>query len=595
MATSGQTKQIVTPDGYIHLLFTWSVASQNIDNNSTTIKWDLKLVSTNANANIISSQPKQITVRINNKQVTGGTVSVNLNGGQTRTLASGTETIAHNSDGSKSFAYSFSQQFDITYSGNFIGTITANGSGTLDTIPRATVPKASVTTQTLGQAITITLNRASASFTHTLKISIGSHKETLAQNVAVSHTWTPPLTLANQIPNALTGLCVLTCETYNGSKLIGSKNITITLKVPLSIVPLISSVDFTEVTTGIKNKFGAFIKDKSVIQGVINASAQYGATIKVYKAEFLGLAYTTKTFKTAIVSQSGKIPCKVTVVDSRGISATTTLEVEVLDYTNPTIHNFEARRCNADGTINDEGEHLSIALNFTIESVNGKNDKSYVIDYKPTAETAFTTISEGSDYVVNKTIVTGKIVSADESYTLRLRLSDYFKEIELTNDVPTAFTLIDYNESGRGMAIGKVSQDDTFDVAIPARFRDRVDFKDDCEWTMAIMDPKFKAYYDNPDNLPKYRIRNRVIEIRGVVSPKVQYKSDATQVPFAKIPAELAPANNLYQICLGSGKETWELCLLKTGELTISRYGLTAFADVLTNARLVFTLTYTLD
>ncbi len=41
-------------------------------------------------------------------------------------------------------------------------------------------------------------------------------------------TWTPPVTLANQIPSATTGICTIICLTYNGTAFVGSTQVTCT-------------------------------------------------------------------------------------------------------------------------------------------------------------------------------------------------------------------------------------------------------------------------------------------------------------------------------------------------------------------------------
>ena len=95
----------------------------------------------------------------------------------------------------------------------------------------------------MGSATTISITRASSSFTHTLSYSFGSTSGTIAtKTTSTSVSWTPALTLANQIPNALTGTCTITCETYNGSTKIGSKTCTLTLTVPSSVKPTITSL-----------------------------------------------------------------------------------------------------------------------------------------------------------------------------------------------------------------------------------------------------------------------------------------------------------------------------------------------------------------
>ena len=93
-------------------------------------------------------------------------------------------------------------------------------------------PTVSSSSVNLGSAVTIYTNRQSTSTTHTLLYSFGSASGTIATNVGASRSWTPPLSLASQIPNATSGICTITCQSYNGGVLTGTRTCTVTLNVP---------------------------------------------------------------------------------------------------------------------------------------------------------------------------------------------------------------------------------------------------------------------------------------------------------------------------------------------------------------------------
>ena len=104
----------------ITLRFNWSQSSQSIANNNSVVSWSLQLIA--SGGSISSSASKSWSVTVNGSNYSG-TNTVGVSNGQTKTLASGSTTIAHNADGTKSFSFSFSQQFDINYSGvGWIGT-----------------------------------------------------------------------------------------------------------------------------------------------------------------------------------------------------------------------------------------------------------------------------------------------------------------------------------------------------------------------------------------------------------------------------------------------------------------------------------------
>lgn len=127
MATSGSVKSgTAGSGGKSYFLVEWSRSSYSIPNNTSTISWTLKVVAGNywyTNAIRIDY------VKINGTTVKSSETYSNISG-TTKTLASGTLTIPHNSDGTKTFSIQLSGWF-YDY-----GTKTGSGSFTLDTIPR---------------------------------------------------------------------------------------------------------------------------------------------------------------------------------------------------------------------------------------------------------------------------------------------------------------------------------------------------------------------------------------------------------------------------------------------------------------------------
>ena len=211
----------------------------------------------------------------------------------TEAAAYGECTVTHNADGTKSVTLAWSG--DCSFSSS-IGVITGSAMISLPTIPRATTP--SVGALTLGSASTITLSPASSSFTHTLRYQVGSASGTIITKTAnTSVSWTPALTLANQVPNATTAVGTLYCDTYSGSTLIGTKSVSITLNVPASVIPS-ATYTLTDSNSAIATKFSAFIQSKSKVKVAITASGAYGSTIASVTTTINGTTYTGTSFTT---------------------------------------------------------------------------------------------------------------------------------------------------------------------------------------------------------------------------------------------------------------------------------------------------------
>lgn len=313
----------------ITLRFNWSQASQSIANNNSVVNWSLQLISTTGT--ISSSASKSWSVTVNGTNYSG-TNTVGIGTNTTKTLASGSTTIAHNADGTKSFSFSFSQQFDISYSGvGWIGTKSGSGSGTLTTIPRTS--SVSSTNANIGENITITINRASSSFTHTLTYAFCNLTGTIATKTAsTSVSFTLPTSFYAQIPNNKASWGRIICQTYNGSTLIGSSECRFDVYVKESankptLSPTVKDTNATtKALTGDENKF---IKYYSSANFSFGASAKNSATIKTYNLT-VGSKVTSNS--TGTIQNVESASFAFGVIDSRGFSASQTVNKTLINY-----------------------------------------------------------------------------------------------------------------------------------------------------------------------------------------------------------------------------------------------------------------------
>lgn len=214
MATDGIIKTNVKYGSYFWVR--WSVREQDTDRNRTVILWSCGL---HPEEQYYTNAIRMSAVVINGRTVYSGGTYSDITDYREETFASGTMEIDHESDGSKNFTVS-------AFSGWLYGNGDYNApaqSFELPTIPRATVP--SMGAATIGEEVTISLPRASGTFTHTLTYSFGSASGTIGSALGTSAVWRLPESLAAQIPHDPGGTGTLTCVTYSGSTLIGSKTI----------------------------------------------------------------------------------------------------------------------------------------------------------------------------------------------------------------------------------------------------------------------------------------------------------------------------------------------------------------------------------
>ena len=454
MAASGTIQQAIRT-GY-RLQIAWTVGSQSAANNTSSVTAKVQLVSTGSSYTINSSASKSGSLTINGTKYTFS-FSAALNGSQTKTLYTKTVTVAHASDGSKVCAFSATCGINVTLGGTYYGNITASGNGTFNTIPRATIPTLSASNVNMGASVTISMPRASGSFDHTLTYSFGKASGTIGSGLGTSKAWEVPISLASQIPSGTSGTCTITCKTYNGSTLIGTKSVSFKANVPDAIVPTISTVSTTETVSGLVARFGAFVQGKSKVKIGIVAVGAFGSTIKSYKTTVDGKSYSGAAPTTGTLS-SGTKAVTITVTDSRGRKATATRTITVIAYSAPTIRGLSPVRALADGTENYDGQHGKIGFSYSVATIGGKNESRYALEYKSRDSAEWIQLQAGTGYALSTSILTGPVMNIDSAYDVRLSVTDYFTTTRKTVEIPTAFTLLDFNVSGRGAAFGKVSE-----------------------------------------------------------------------------------------------------------------------------------------
>lgn len=464
MASSGSKSTSVT--AYDTLKFNWVQVGQSTVNNYTVINWSLQLVSGSA-GKIISSAEKSWSVTVNGTAYSGKN-SVAVDNNTTITLASGQTTIPHNQDGTKSFSYSFSQEFGITFAGASVGTISDSSTGVLNTIPRATTPQFNVTSIDMGATVTIYTSRASGAFTHDLAYSFAGGPYVAIQNdVATYMYWMVPLDLANSIPNTTSGTLTIRCITKNGGTVVGTKTALLTVKVPTTVVPTITSVTHTEAATGIPEGIGAYVQSKSKVRAAITATGAYGSTIKSYSSVFAGKTYTGASWTSDTVEQSGTLNIVTTVTDSRGRTATETTSISALAYTPPKITTFHVARYDAGGVADPNGTYAWLRLAYSVTSLNSKNTAVGKIEYKKSTDTTWTTLYTRSELSLDTTLKPNAVTfSTDYQWDLQITLTDGLRSTATYSViVPSGAVILDIKADGKGIAFFKTSTKDGVEIA----------------------------------------------------------------------------------------------------------------------------------
>ena len=453
--------------------------SQSIENNTSTVTAH-GYVCKNKSSYYPYNSTSSVVMNINGNKGTDSP-SYSFNGVAVGTyvhfISYTSPPISHNADGTKSITISFSVDGKLS---NYYPYGTISKTIELPTIPRAS-SISSVSGDVIGGEMSVNISRNSSSFTHQLWYKVeNSDWIDLGTGITTSKTFTIDMNMCSQITTSTSGNLQLCLRTYNGTTRIGSdKYKNITVNVPDSVVPSISSIVTAETVSGLNSKFGAYIQGKSKPQITITASGSYGSTISNYSTIVDLITYSGDIFICEMINKSGTIAIKTTVTDSRGRTATKTENMSFVAYTAPSLTSFTINRCNSSGTLVNDGTYVKIVATGSIASCNSKNDNSYAIQYKKSSNTTWTTLLTGNSYSLDlnttKTISGGFLTTA--TYDFKIIYADYFTSTSNSKSLPTQFTLINYNDSGHGFALGKVSEKDAFEVAMDAEFNNNLKLK----------------------------------------------------------------------------------------------------------------------
>lgn len=536
MASSGIVKTNTVYDSYFWVK--WELASQNIAGNKSTISWSCGIT---PGHQFYSNAVKMSAVTINGSQVYAGGTYSNITDYKERTLASGTLTISHNSDGSKTFTVAaFSGQ--VWKNSGYLTATAAAQSFALPTIPRATVPV--IGAVVMGQTVTIGLPRAVSSFTHTLTYTFGSASGTIAEGAGTEAQWAVSYDLAAQIPNNASGTGTLTCKTYSGSTLIGTQSVNFTATVPSNSATQPSDTLAVSPVSSLASPFsGLYIQGRTKAKITHTASGKYGATIKSYAATVDGQTYTGHAPTTDILATPGTLTITGTATDSRGIIGTALASIAVLAYTPPSVERntstnaLVCARALADGTLDDDGTLLYVACSRKFSAINGNNGASVQARYKAESGewsawvTFFAESASGDNYAG---IIAGITLAVELPYTIELRAVDKLGESggTLSFAVPTSESTVDLGEGGNSLGVGRrahVGTEKRLDVAWDAYFEKGLqvggnltaDGELRCAWVKAtditdLGNTADKVAVINQENWIYYRTMSELLKDMGI-------------------------------------------------------------------------------
>jgi len=338
---------------------------------------------------------------------------------------------------------------------------------TIPIVPASTIT--SVSSGTTNYAPSVVFTPKDATFKYKIKYSLNSWNYTtgfITPNTTSTYTYNSytitTATLAPYLTNATSGTATATLYTYDssGTQLGDPDSKTFTITLNSSVVPSVTIGTITEANATMQSlNWGVFVQNKSQLNIPITATGIYNSTITSVVTTINGKTFNGTNVTTTTLVTAGTNTISTTITDSRGRTATATKTYSVVAYANPTITTAQVQRCLSDGTLSDEGTYLLYSFVGSISSVSNHNAKTFKLGYKKTTDANYTYVTLSSNYTINNIdTISSFTINQDYSYDIVFQAIDSFTTTAINRSIDTGFDLMNFNASGKAMAIGKVSE-----------------------------------------------------------------------------------------------------------------------------------------
>lgn len=434
--------------------------SQSIANNTSTVYYNLYIKGKGGYGFWNKYHTGKTSVVINGSTVHSQTGrDFDIRNGGIQQLASGTTTVKHNEDGSKSFSFSAS-----LWSSSATGSI--SGNFTLSKIPRKSdfyvknENGIGITRFYAGDKIKVEINKKVSSFTHTLSIKYLGKEETLISKTSsksIYYTDSDKI-MENYMQNLRSMPIDFVLNTYDGNTRIGYVVKRLTIDVPSSAGPVINSVNVTEANQNKINIIGEtpFYQLLSDLNVITNASGKYGASIKNISVSLGNLTRAGSNVVLENINLKGDQNIKVTVKDSRGFSTSTTKTINLSPYAIPNISFFNAYRTETNT------KYASARISLTSTVIDNKNPLEVKVDVAEKDTNSWRNVYSATvgNGAFNSTISLGGGFDDFKAYDVRLIIADKFKRHQAISSIPTTSQSLVIGANKPVVGIGKVPEID---------------------------------------------------------------------------------------------------------------------------------------
>lgn len=453
---------------YVYLEFAWSVTNTSIEKNQTTIKWELR--SKRTASGYVTAYPFLVT--IDGETVFSSSKGVNLYNGTI--VASGSKTLTHKADGTRSFT--------VYVGGGLYYHDRYNVEGKkvfdLDTITRvSTITR--IADMTLGEPCNITWTPQSASFKYNLIFALTGKWQHIVRDIFPNTTseytysgYAIPIEIAELITDQNKWQMFVYLETYPSStatEYVGYDYKKINVIVPESTAPTLH-MSLSPVHELPEAFEGLYVQGQSKVKATFDYDVQYNASPVGYSLSVGNRGYGKEDDYTSdYLTNAGEIKVRGVMTDSRGYSDLADDVITVLPYAPPKILNATANRCDENGNITDSGTYLKITATRDYQPVisNGVQKNFCEIHYRYKAENEsyysdWTPILDANDLssndVVTVPLLEGEFLTT-VSYRVEIQAEDDVGNVSTTSVlVPTDKIYWHRDGANNALGLGKYNE-----------------------------------------------------------------------------------------------------------------------------------------
>ena len=476
--------------GYGTVYLNLSESGVNTSANTSTISWSLVLADT-AGSGYIRNETGNASYSVSGSASASGNFSFYLTAGNSKTIASGSATVSHSSDGSGSAYISASVNTGLSSAGpNY----SLSESITLTKIARANSISLASSSLDVGGSQTINISKANSSYTTTLTYSCEGATGTISSQTSnTSVSWTIPDAIEDAMTSKTSATCTITAQTYNGSSAVGSTSSTFTITIPSTYKPTIT-LGTTTVTNGYNGKLFGGISSFTQNYTASVTPAANSATISTVNVTLskgtLASASQTQAVTNVMPSSGSNYSVTMTIVatDTRGRTATATKTMTVYAFVSPVINVVALYRSNASGADNPAGQYAYI--NVSIQT-------DYAITLKTARVNGTTYTLDSANGTYAKVIGNGTL-AINNQYEVVVSVKDQFmtdnniNAVTITAIIPQMslpLSLYD-DKSNFGATVGRIATEPGFNVYLDSTFNEDVSFAGSVD----MADRKYKNY-----------------------------------------------------------------------------------------------------